>query len=61
MTLVAGAKNILKHRTAQQSASLRGCFGDRRTGTLPAAFQSDFGFETFVDYALDTPMMFVIR
>ena len=32
-----------------------------RTGMLPMAFEPDFGFERYVDYALDTPMYFVQR
>ena len=34
--------------------------GDR-TGMLPQAFAAGFGFEQYVDYALDVPMYFVIR
>jgi glutamate--cysteine ligase len=32
-----------------------------RTGMLPFAFEDGFGFERYVDYALDVPMYFVIR
>ena len=32
-----------------------------RTGTLPFLFDDDFGFERWVDYALDVPMYFVYR
>jgi len=32
-----------------------------RTGMLPFAFESGFGFERYVDYALDVPMYFVYR
>ncbi|MCW1934388.1 glutamate--cysteine ligase [Pararhodobacter zhoushanensis] len=32
-----------------------------RTGTLPFAFEQGFGFEQYVDYALDVPMYFVYR
>lgn len=32
-----------------------------RTGTLPFAFEAGFGFERYVDYALDVPMYFVYR
>jgi len=32
-----------------------------RTGMLPFAFDEGFGFEQYVDYALDVPMYFVIR
>jgi glutamate--cysteine ligase len=32
-----------------------------RSGMLPFAFEKDFGFERYVDYALDVPMYFVIR
>jgi glutamate--cysteine ligase len=32
-----------------------------RTGMLPFAFESGFGFEQYVDYALDVPMYFVKR
>ena len=32
-----------------------------RTGMLPFAFESGFGFEQYVDYALDVPMYFVHR
>ena len=32
-----------------------------RTGTLPFVFEDGFGFERYVDYALDTPMYFVYR
>ncbi|MDJ0826399.1 MAG: glutamate--cysteine ligase [Rhodobacter sp.] len=32
-----------------------------RTGTLPFVFQDGFGFEAWVDYALDVPMYFVYR
>ena len=32
-----------------------------RTGTLPFAFEEGFGFEAYVDYALDVPMYFVYR
>ena len=34
--------------------------GDR-TGTLPFAFETGFGFERYVDWALDAPMYFVKR
>jgi glutamate--cysteine ligase len=32
-----------------------------RTGLLPFAFEEGFGFERYVDYALDVPMYFVYR
>ena len=32
-----------------------------RTGMLPFAFENGFGFERYVDYALDVPMYFVHR
>ncbi len=32
-----------------------------RTGMLPFAFETGFGFEQYVDYALDVPMYFVYR
>jgi glutamate--cysteine ligase len=32
-----------------------------RTGMLPFAFEAGFGFERYVDYALDVPMYFVYR
>ena len=32
-----------------------------RSGTLPFAFEDGFGFERYVDYALDVPMYFVYR
>ncbi|MGD9544673.1 MAG: glutamate--cysteine ligase [Methylocystis sp.] len=32
-----------------------------RTGMLPFAFEEGFGFEAYVDYALDVPMYFVKR
>lgn len=32
-----------------------------RTGMLPFAFEDGFGFERYVDFALDVPMYFVIR
>jgi glutamate--cysteine ligase len=32
-----------------------------RTGMLPFAFEEGFGFERYVDYALDVPMYFVKR
>ncbi len=32
-----------------------------RTGMLPFVFEDGFGFEQYVDYALDVPMYFVIR
>jgi glutamate--cysteine ligase len=34
---------------------------DARTGTLPFVFEDGFGFEAYVDYALDVPMYFVYR
>ena len=34
---------------------------DARTGTLPFAFEDGFGFERWVEYALDVPMYFVYR
>tara|TARA_B100001093_G_scaffold279283_1_gene266912 strand:- start:146 stop:1516 length:1371 start_codon:yes stop_codon:yes gene_type:complete len=34
---------------------------DNRTGMLPFVFQDGFGFEAWVDYALDVPMYFVYR
>lgn len=33
----------------------------KRTGMLPFAFEESFGFEQYVDYALDVPMYFVVR
>ena len=32
-----------------------------RTGMLPFAFEDGFGFQRYVDYALDVPMYFVYR
>jgi glutamate--cysteine ligase len=32
-----------------------------RTGTLPFVFDEGFGFESYVEYALDVPMYFVYR
>ena len=32
-----------------------------RTGMLPFVFDGDFGFERWIDYALDVPMYFVFR
>ncbi|MBY6115067.1 glutamate--cysteine ligase [Mameliella alba] len=34
---------------------------DSRTGMLPFVFEEGFGFERWVDYALDVPMYFVYR
>lgn len=34
---------------------------DARTGMLPFVFEDGFGFERYVDYALDVPMYFVYR
>ncbi|RZW11462.1 MAG: glutamate--cysteine ligase [Rhodobacteraceae bacterium] len=34
---------------------------DARTGMLPFVFEDGFGFESYVDYALDVPMYFVYR
>ena len=34
---------------------------DARTGMLPFVFEEGFGFEAWVDYALDVPMYFVYR
>ena len=34
---------------------------DARTGMLPFVFDDGFGFEAYVDYALDVPMYFVYR
>jgi glutamate--cysteine ligase len=34
---------------------------DDRTGMLPFVFEEGFGFERWVDYALDVPMYFVFR
>jgi glutamate--cysteine ligase len=34
---------------------------DARTGMLPFVFDEGFGFESWVDYALDVPMYFVYR
>ncbi|MBW4981722.1 glutamate--cysteine ligase [Mameliella sp. CS4] len=34
---------------------------DSRTGMLPFVFEDGFGFEAWVDYALDVPMYFVYR
>ena len=32
-----------------------------RTGTLPFVWEPGFGFESYVDYALDVPMYFLYR
>jgi glutamate--cysteine ligase len=32
-----------------------------RCGMLPIAFESDFGYQRYVDWALDVPMFFVVR
>ena len=32
-----------------------------RTGDLPFVFENGFGFERYIDYALDVPMYFVLR
>ena len=34
---------------------------NQRAGMLPFAFENGFGFEQYVDYALDVPMYFVMR
>lgn len=34
---------------------------NRRTGGLPFVFQPGFGFEQYVEYAMDVPMYFVYR
>ena len=34
---------------------------NKRTGMLPFVFEEGFGFEQYVDYALDVPMYFVMR
>lgn len=34
---------------------------NRRAGTLPFVFKSDFGFSDYVDWALDVPMYFIVR
>ncbi|NNL35955.1 MAG: glutamate--cysteine ligase [Silicimonas sp.] len=34
---------------------------DARTGMLPFVFEDGFGFESYIDYALDVPMYFVYR
>jgi glutamate--cysteine ligase len=34
---------------------------DARTGMIPFVFDEDFGFERWVEYALDVPMYFVYR
>ena len=34
---------------------------DARTGMVPFVFEAGFGFERWVEYALDTPMYFVYR
>jgi glutamate--cysteine ligase len=34
---------------------------NQRAGMLPFAFEQGFGFEQYVDYALDVPMYFVMR
>ena len=33
----------------------------KRTGMLPFVFEDGFGFERYVDYALDVPMYFIMR
>jgi glutamate--cysteine ligase len=33
----------------------------RRTGVIPFVFDDNFGFERYVDYVLDVPMLFVCR
>ena len=34
---------------------------NKRTGMLPFVFEQGFGFEQYVDYALDVPMYFIMR
>jgi glutamate--cysteine ligase len=34
---------------------------NRRSGTLPFVFDADFGFEHYVEWALDVPMYFIVR
>lgn len=34
---------------------------NRRSGTLPFVFNPDFGFEHYVEWALDVPMYFIVR
>lgn len=34
---------------------------NRRAGTLPFVFKSDFGFSDYVEWALDAPMYFIVR
>jgi glutamate--cysteine ligase len=47
-------------RLSQRSYIWRNTDPDR-TGMLPFAFETGFGFERYVDYALDVPMYFVKR
>jgi glutamate--cysteine ligase len=47
-------------RLSQRSWIWRDTDADR-TGMLPFAFEQGFGFEQYVDYALDVPMYFVKR
>jgi len=34
---------------------------NRRSGTLPFVFDADFGFDHYVEWALDVPMYFIVR
>ncbi len=34
---------------------------NRRSGVLPFAFKSDFGFNDYIEWALDVPMYFIVR
>src|SRR6202000_3403534 len=34
---------------------------NRRAGMLPFVFEEGFGYERYVDYALDVPMYFIYR
>jgi glutamate--cysteine ligase len=54
---VAGKPSGFKSRRAQVWTDT----DPDRTGDLPFVFEAGFGFERYVDYALDVPMYFVLR
>ncbi|WVZ10072.1 hypothetical protein V8G54_014602 [Vigna mungo] len=58
------ANSPFKEGVPSSYLTTRGHIGDfdkHRTGILPFVFYDNFGFEQYVDYALDVPMVFVYR
>ena len=56
-TTLSGQPKTLRPRADSITRFGESC----RTGVIPFVFDDGFGFERYIDYVLDVPMLFVCR